>query len=286
MLYPQSNAFRQAADLSGFWEFGFDEAESGREQGFEDGRPIAVPASWNEIFAEDRDNLGPAWYQTRFHLPWGYNDKRISLRFGSVNYLADVWLNGHHLGQHEGGHLPFVLDATETVRPEDNLLVVRVDGQLAFDRVPPGNVTGDEQDFFQSHGGNHPQAQFDFYPFCGIHRPVLLAAVPHGSIDDITVTTEIDGTEGVVRVRVVAAGGGEAAVRLAGYGVILTDSTTFYYSTNVLFCQVGGRVWSGLWQSQGQTSRRFVCRFQVQLNGFAHVTHGLIYRIALTNAPW
>ena len=41
-----------------------------------------------------------------FDLPWGWNEKRIMLRFGSVNYLAEVWLNNR---MHEGGHLPFEL---------------------------------------------------------------------------------------------------------------------------------------------------------------------------------
>jgi hypothetical protein len=56
-------------------------------------------------------------------------------------------------------------------------LVLRVDGGLAFDRVPPG----DEQDFFTNHAGNTPPAQFDFFPFCDIYRlfycmPLLRAA--------------------------------------------------------------------------------------------------------------
>jgi hypothetical protein len=44
-----------------------------------------------------------------------------------VDYLADVWVNGRHIGGHEGGETPFVLDATEAVRPgPKNLLAVCV----------------------------------------------------------------------------------------------------------------------------------------------------------------
>ena len=142
MLYPQSNPFRQSITLSGFWDFRFDPDDVGTDAGWGEGltggRPIAVPASWNDQFEDWRDYLGPAWYQTRFDLPWGWEAKRIILRFGSVNYLADVWLNGVPLGQHEGGHLPFEFDVTQHVQAEDNRLVVRVDGTLAPDRVPPG----------------------------------------------------------------------------------------------------------------------------------------------------
>ena len=57
MLYPQSNPFRQHIDLSGFWDLRFDPAGTGTAAGFPngfgEGRPAAVPASWNDQFEED-----------------------------------------------------------------------------------------------------------------------------------------------------------------------------------------------------------------------------------------
>ncbi|MCX7029804.1 MAG: hypothetical protein NTU62_06740 [Spirochaetes bacterium] len=54
MLHPRVNAFRQIRDLSGIWDFRFDGEEAGRgrgwQSGFDGGRPIAVPASWNDQF--------------------------------------------------------------------------------------------------------------------------------------------------------------------------------------------------------------------------------------------
>ena len=202
MLYPQNNLYRQFIDLSGFWEFRFDTENKGLDegwaQGFDHSRPIAVPASWNDQFEDGRDYLGPAWYQVSFHLPWGYNQKRLFLRFNSVNYLAQVWLNGELLGSHEGGHLPFEFEITDKIHPTDNLVVVRVDGTLAFDHVPPGNITGDPYDFFSSHSENYPQTNFDFFPYCGLQRAVVLVALPESAIMDVTVTTELSGTTGIV----------------------------------------------------------------------------------------
>jgi len=206
MLFPQSNSYRQTIELPDFWELRFDPDDTGLDEnwplGFDSGRPVAVPASWNDQFEEGRDFLGPAWYQTSFDLPWGWDGKRIVLRFGSVNYLAEVWLNGQPLGSHEGGHLPFEFNVTERVKLSGNQLVVRVDGRLAFDRVPPGNVTGDLADFFPGHVGNHPQAQFDFFPYCGIQRPVLLYTTPINHLHDITVQTNVEGADGSVYVQV------------------------------------------------------------------------------------
>ncbi len=228
MLYPQTNRYRQLTDLSGFWGLRFDPQNDGQQAGwgggFSGGRPAAVPASWNDQFAEWRDYLGPTWYQTRFDLPWGWEpqQQQINIRFGSVNYLADVWLNGVYIGQHEGGHLPFAFDVTAHVRPENNLLVVRVEGELAPDRVPPGKPPRDPQHMFMNQSQNFPPASFDFFPFCGIHRPVLLTATPPAAIADLTVVTEISGR---VQVKVKLAQELSAAVRFSVDGTAAQTET-------------------------------------------------------------
>ncbi|MCB8924713.1 MAG: beta-glucuronidase [Ardenticatenaceae bacterium] len=199
MLFPQANPYRQLVDLSGFWELRFDPDDQGEQagwgNGFSDSQPVAVPASWNDQFAEWRDYLGPTWYQTRFDLPWGWEppQKQLTVRFGSVNYLAKVWLNGRYLGEHEGGHLPFAFAISQHVQPENNLLVVRVEGILAPDRVPPGNPPRDARHMFMNQSQNFPPASFDFFPFCGIQRPVLLTATAATAVTDLTVTTKLPG---------------------------------------------------------------------------------------------
>jgi len=193
MLYPQRNKFRQFIDLSGFWDFRFDHDNRGIEanwrSGFEEGQPIAVPASWNDQFADNRDFLGPAWYQTYFNLPTDWKEQQVNIRFGSINYLADVWLNGEKVGQHEGGHLPFEFNVTSLVKYSNNHLVVRVDGTLAKDRVPPSGRPL-----------NFPPTNYDFFPYCGIHRPVLLYVIPQEYIKDITVRTSIEENLGKVSI--------------------------------------------------------------------------------------
>lgn len=253
MLYPQSNPFRQSIDLSGFWELCLDPEDTGaadqRFLGFSDGRPAAVPASWNEQFADGRDFLGPAWYQVRFDRPFGWDlaRQRAFLRFNSVNYLAEVWLNGEKLGAHEGGHLPFEFEVTGQLKPEDNLLVVRVDGNLAPDRVPPGNVRGAPVDNFQNFIENLPPASFDFFPYCGIHRPVLLYAVPAGALTDLTVVTDIDGADGIVRAALKrSADGGPATARLAlrGHGAEVWAETEIDAAAQVELTVKDAALWA------------------------------------------
>jgi beta-glucuronidase len=235
MLYPQSNPCRQMHDLSGFWNFRFDPDQHGTAQGwhagFEPDHIIAVPASWNDQFEDWRDYTGIAWYQTAFDLPWGWRGQRILVRFNAVSYLTEVWLNGERLGEHEGGYLPFVFDITERVKDTGNDLVVRVDGQLAVDRVPPGKLAGLPGAAFPM--VNYPDTSFDFFPYCGIQRPVLIYTEPPDAITDLTVTTGIEGASGAIRVHIARTPGDpvEAHVTLSGHGASLStglrlDSTS------------------------------------------------------------
>jgi len=249
MLYPQDNLFRQMRDLSGFWNFRFDPEELGNRcswfDGFDGGQPIAVPASWNEQFADSRDYLGTGWYQTRFHLPWGWQGQRIYLRFNSVNYYAEAWLNGHYLGNHEGGHLPFVFDITDQVRDAVNLLIVRVNGELAPDHVPPGGLHGAAGISFGR--TDYPDTSFDFFPYCGIQRPVLIYAVPQEAINDLTVITEITGTTGVVKVKLECSSASSltALARLDGHGVSLSTEQALKDNAGEMLLEVpDAALWS------------------------------------------
>ncbi len=248
MLYPQSNRFRQYQDLSGIWEFRSDleriDTAAEWRNGFVGGRPIAVPASWNDQFVESRDMLGSCWYQTRFNLPWGWNAQDIELRFNSVHYLAEVWLNGIPLGSHEGGHLPFTLAITDVAQAADNILVVRVDGQLAPDRVPPGNVPIDPLDTFANE--TYPATTFDFFPYCGIDRPVLLVATPPAGIQDLTVTTNIVDQDGIVAVHIQRATSEsvKAHCTIDGHGDTITADLLLEATGEVILTVPHAALWS------------------------------------------
>jgi len=138
------------------------------------------------------------------------------IRFGSVNYLSDVWLNGETVGHHEGGHLPFEYDISNKIVSGDNVLVVRVDGRLLDNHVPP-----------RGRPMNYPQSNFDFYPFCGIHRPVLLYAIPIEGLRDITVRTSIKDTTGILDVSIETVGLDDIHMNLSlkGFGSEITNTS-------------------------------------------------------------
>ena len=215
MLRTQSNAHRRATDLSGLWTFRAESASddaSGWSGGVPTGELIAVPGSWNEQLPELRDFCGLAWYETPFFVQPD-EDLRQILRFGSVNYAADVWLNGTHVVHHEGGHLPFDIDVTDTCRAGENRLVVRVDNELSMERVPPGKPRGAATGMFAGAGdltsllgamlGTFPDLHADFSPFGGIHRPVVHATVHRRGLTSVRLL-ETDPHSGVLRAEVEA----------------------------------------------------------------------------------
>ncbi len=196
MLYPIQNDVRNKLDLSGIWDFAADVEEVGEEEGWFNGleraRPMAVPGSWNEQYEDLFDYLGLGWYVKETYVPSTWQGQRVFLRVGSACYQATVYVNGVEVGSHEGGHLPFAFDVTDQIRwNEGNVIAVSVENELKPTRVPSGNIDS-AMDMFSS----TPRTTFDFYPFAGIHRPVVLYSVPQIYIEDITVVTEIEGDDG------------------------------------------------------------------------------------------
>lgn len=124
---------RIAIDLSGTWNYKVDAEDTGVEQQYyaanydrSNWGQMQVPNNW--YLTEIGDYFGAVWFQTSFRVPEELAGKRLTLRFGAVDYYADVWLNGTYLGRHEGIFTPFEFDVTQLVRMgEGNLLVVRDD---------------------------------------------------------------------------------------------------------------------------------------------------------------
>ena len=88
-------------------------------------KPTRVPWIIQDVFP---DYHGVAWYWRDVTPPANpHADGRALLRFWAVDYKADVWLNGIHVGEHEGGESVFVLDVTAALKPGvANCLAVRV----------------------------------------------------------------------------------------------------------------------------------------------------------------
>jgi beta-glucuronidase len=193
---------RAGIDLSGAWRFQAADLDqrltfAARDEGTEraltaeagarlrDGFPdadwatLAVPGTFSP---PPSSHLAGGWYRTGFEVPAGW-DTRATLKFQSVGYVADVWLNGRYLGYHEGAWTPFALDATDALRVGTaNTLVVRVSN-------PPWGARLDIV----------PWGLADWWNYGGITGGVLLEGTPALSLVREDVSPHLDGADvGVV----------------------------------------------------------------------------------------
>lgn len=70
------------------------------------------------------------WYRCKFTVPEGQRGRKFRLMFDDVDYACDVWLNGRHLGRHEGMFSPFEFEVGTQLQigtEGDNGIVVKLD---------------------------------------------------------------------------------------------------------------------------------------------------------------
>ncbi|EGB09357.1 hypothetical protein AURANDRAFT_58877 [Aureococcus anophagefferens] len=209
MLYPKQSQTRCVLDLNGIWDLAREHEKCGQEDGFEAEKKVAVPCSYNDLYAEEGFRMwsGGVWYSRTFVVPRALRGERLVLRFGSVAYSAEVYVNGLRAGAHAGGHTPFEFDVTHLVGGGDNLLCVRGENALSAETVPMGGLNNAPEN--GQFAGQYPDVPFDFFPYGGIQRNVCLYTTsPDGWISDIRVVTTIDGATGRVSIEGAVDGAG------------------------------------------------------------------------------
>ena len=102
--------------------------------------PVTLPHTNREIpfnYFDEAITMFVSCYRKVFRMPEDWIGKRVFLHFEAVASVADVYLNGFHLGQHKGGYTAFTFELTEDlVTTGDNVLTVKVDS-TERDDVPP-----------------------------------------------------------------------------------------------------------------------------------------------------
>jgi beta-galactosidase len=125
---------RTTVSLDGPWRIVFDRDNVGHTQDWHKpavlddqlGREIPVPSCWEE---HEQDYEGVAWYARRIDAPEEWAGRNVRVRFDAVNYLAQMWVNGQVVGEHEGGYGPFEFDLSDHLDyGRANVLTLRVVG--------------------------------------------------------------------------------------------------------------------------------------------------------------
>ena len=189
LLAPASTASAEPERLDSGWELVADPGAAFHVSSLPASgwRPAKVGLSWNAQFPDLRDYVGVAWYRTRFTVPPSKVAQRVLLRFGAVDYHAEVFVNGEPSGSHEGAYTPFTLDVTPRVKAGANELLVRV-----ID--PPAAGRGRDPRFPQFNYDELPRGKQNWYiQNGGLWQPVWLDVRPALYIDAVRVSSAVSG---------------------------------------------------------------------------------------------
>lgn len=100
-------------------------------------RVVSLPHTWNTDAVEGDYVRTAANYTRELFIPEMWRGKRLFLRFGAVQSVADVFVNGCYVGSHEGGFTAFTLEITDKVRfGADNYLRVIASNAMRGDVLP------------------------------------------------------------------------------------------------------------------------------------------------------
>jgi len=161
------------------------------EYDFDTSPVLHVPWDWNTQRPELLYYEGSVWYRKQFDFAGLQPGEHAFVRFGAVNYRADVYLNGKKLGVHVGGFTPFSFEVTKLLKPGTNSLVVKVDNKRSKDAVPTVST--------------------DWWNYGGITREVKIVTVPKSFIADHRLTLESETTKTISGwVQIAGAGAGES----------------------------------------------------------------------------
>jgi beta-galactosidase/beta-glucuronidase len=146
--YPRPQFVRENnwINLNGEWDFAFDDLNIGlkekwykKEATNKFDMKITVPF----CFQSELSGIGDTsfheviWYKKEFKIPAQFQNNKVILHFGAVDYRSNVYINGDLVGSHEGGYIGFSLDITGYVE-ENNALVLRVEDPSKDLEIPRG----------------------------------------------------------------------------------------------------------------------------------------------------
>ena len=161
---------REVYILNNSWRFFFKDENSS-----DNARFVTIPHTWNTDALTEGGELHQttANYRRSLFVPSRWQNRRLFLRFGGVMSVADVFVNGSHVGEHCGGRTAFTVEITDKVYfGSENTLLVEVSNAFRSDVLP----TSTEQNMYG-----------------GIYRDVELIVT-----EKTTVSPLYYGTEGII----------------------------------------------------------------------------------------
>jgi beta-galactosidase len=182
--------------LDSGWRFIRQDVAGAQDSNFDDATwlNLNLPHTWNNLDGENGVKnyyRGIGWYRTHFLVDNKYAGRHFFLKFDGAFSVADVYVNGSFVGEHQGGFSAFVFDVTPCLSVGvDNMIAVKVNNAM---------------------NTNVPPLSADFTFFGGLYRdvhllatdPVQISPLDYGSPGIYLKTTEVSSNSANLQVTAV-----------------------------------------------------------------------------------
>ena len=125
LIFCSAASAREVFSLNDNWQFYFK-----LESSSDSARNISLPHTWNldALAGQGSYRQTTANYSREIFIPAEWSSKRLFLKFYGVQSVADVFVNGHHVGEHRGGWTAFTFEITRLLDYANDRMIARIRG--------------------------------------------------------------------------------------------------------------------------------------------------------------
>ncbi len=149
------------------WKFIKADVKNAQDLNFSDANwsTVSAPHTFNDVdtfddmsigghYGEKNQWRGTVWYRKHFKIPASDAGKKVYIEFEGVRQIADVYINGKHIGQNQTGFIPFGYDLTPYLKAGENIVAVKVNNDRKSDDFRDNDpLVWNHEHWHPTHGG-------------------------------------------------------------------------------------------------------------------------------------
>uniref|UniRef100_UPI0028A95F0F glycoside hydrolase family 2 protein n=1 Tax=Sphingobacterium mizutaii TaxID=1010 RepID=UPI0028A95F0F len=179
---PQLERKNNWQNLNGLWKYKITNKDQKDIPNAWDGDilvPFAVESALSGV-AKPVTKDDALWYNNKITIDKKLNKGQVLLHFGAVDWECDIYVNGQHVGNHQGGFDPFSIDISKAIKKgKTQDIAIRVWDPTSDGPQPRGKQI------------NNPHGIW-YTPVSGIWQTVWLESVPETHIVSTKQTPDVD----------------------------------------------------------------------------------------------
>ena len=182
--YPRPQLQREEwLNLNGPWHYSIRDNDYLKPEVY-DGKilvPFSLESSLSGIMGTFTENQF-LWYEKEVDIPKQWENKKILLHFGAVDWKCQLFINEVYIGEHVGGYISFYFDITKALKKGKNKIILKVIDKTDRSYQPVGKQTLTPGSIW-------------YTPISGIWQTVWLEPVNDLYIEKVGINSDFDNKE-------------------------------------------------------------------------------------------